>query len=44
MWDVWGKKCGHGFGGETRGEDLGVDGKTVLKWFFKKYDGGREMD
>ena len=25
-------------------EDLGVDGKTTLKWFFKKYDAGREMD
>jgi len=25
-------------------KDLGVDGKTILKWFFKKYDGVREMD
>jgi len=25
-------------------EDLGVDGKKILKFFFKKHDGGREMD
>jgi hypothetical protein len=24
-------------------EDLGVDGKTILKWLFKKYEGRSEM-
>ena len=24
-------------------EDLGVDGKKILKWFFQKHDGGREI-
>jgi hypothetical protein len=23
--------------------DLGVDGKIILKWFFKELDGGREL-
>ena len=39
------KRCIQGFGGETRGEkdhleDPGVGGTIILRWIFRKWDGG----
>jgi len=38
----------HGFGGETGGEknhlgDPGVDGRIILRWIFRKWDGTGSM-
>jgi hypothetical protein len=50
MWDVWGRgevhKC-FWFGNlreRDNLEDLGVDGRIMLKWIFKKWDWGHELD
>ena len=45
----WGvERCIQGFGGETWGErdhleDPGVDSMIILRWIFRKWDGG-DMD
>jgi hypothetical protein len=26
-----------GFGGKTRGKELGVDGRIILRWIFRKW-------
>jgi hypothetical protein len=39
------EKCIWGFGDETPRcylEDLGIDGRILLKWVFKKWDGGMD--
>jgi hypothetical protein len=42
-WHIW-ETCTQGFGGQTQWEryhmqDLGIDGKIILKWIFKTWDG-----
>jgi len=43
MWHVWVEdRFIHGFGGETLRfylEDLGADGRIIVKWVLKKCDG-----
>jgi hypothetical protein len=45
MWHVWGKgevHTGSWWGsikGRDHSENLGVGGRIILKWIFKKYDG-----
>jgi len=44
----WGEERGiHGFDGENLGErdhleDPGVDGEIILRWIFRKWDGGMD--
>jgi hypothetical protein len=48
MWHVWGKEEVHTgvWSGDLREGghlgDPGVDGKIMLKWIFKKWDGGMD--
>jgi hypothetical protein len=50
LWHVWG--TGEAFRGVLRGnlkerdhlEDLGVDRRVILKWAFKGWDVGHEVD
>jgi hypothetical protein len=45
MWHVWGRRevlTGFWWGDPSEGDHLGdpgVDGKIILKWIFKKWDG-----
>jgi hypothetical protein len=46
MWHVWGKRevrTGFWWGDWREGDHLGypgIDGRIILKWIFKKWDGG----
>jgi hypothetical protein len=50
MWHIWGTgelHKGFWWGDLRRGdhlEDLGVDGRVILKWIFKKWNGGHGLD
>jgi hypothetical protein len=49
MTSIWGKRCAYrvGWGNimeKDQFEDLGVDGRIVLKWIFKIWDGAHGLD
>jgi hypothetical protein len=50
MWHVWVRGevlTGILWGGLREGdhlEDPGIDGRIILKWIFKKWDGGHGLD
>jgi hypothetical protein len=31
-------------GGKNHLEDLGIDGKLIIKWMIKKWNGGHELE
>jgi hypothetical protein len=50
MWHLWGRRevhTGFWWGDPKEGYHLGdpgVDGRIILRWIFRKWDGGHELD
>jgi hypothetical protein len=38
------ERCIENFGGGDPLEDPGIDGTTIVEWFFEKWDGDHDLD